>query len=197
MIFIGDVHGKISSYKKLLSRHEETIQVGDMGIGFDNNVDDELFKLLETGEGYHCFIRGNHDDPNKVKKFKKSWIYDGYYENDMMFIGGASSIDAGRRTEGVNWWREEEICVSEFYRLTDEYIFSRPKIMVTHECPQSIAESMKPIAKVKSRTRQAFQSMFEFWQPDLWVFGHHHTHFDQKIDGCQFVCLDELETFSI
>ena len=44
-----------------------------------------------------------------------------------------------------------------------------------------------------SRTRQAFQAMFEAHQPDLWVFGHWHHSFDGVLDGTRFVCLNELE----
>jgi Icc-related predicted phosphoesterase len=70
--------------------------------------------------------------------------------------------------------------------------------MVTHECPESVAHQLFGVeGKLKfdfpSRTRQAFQSMFEMHQPEVWVFGHWHESRDVVISGTRFVCLAELE----
>ena len=56
----------------------------------------------------HKFIRGNHDDPQACREHPY-WIKDGLIENDIMYIGGAWSIDREYRTEGVSWWRDEEL----------------------------------------------------------------------------------------
>jgi hypothetical protein len=48
-----------------------------------------------------------------------------------------------------------------------------------------------------SLSRQAFNSMLQFHQPKVWVFGHWHRSFDNVINGTRFVCLDELETKEI
>ena len=37
-IFIGDVHGKYNRYRDIIRDCENTIQVGDMGIGFRHPI---------------------------------------------------------------------------------------------------------------------------------------------------------------
>lgn len=203
-LYIGDVHGKYTQYKKIIKGATNTIQVGDMGVGFrkwphgDAQPNPPHDKMLE---GNHRFIRGNHDNPTVCKNHSQ-WIPDGHIENDTMFIGGAVSIDAQWRIEGYSWWGNEELSDEELEVLINKYIEAKPKIMVTHDCPEEISELilMKlPIIKglnksdFPSRSRKAFQRMWSAHSPDLWVFGHWHISVDQILRGTRFVCLAELE----
>ena len=208
--FIGDVHGKFRQYRELIRDKKNTIQVGDMGVGFRWAHGPKEGEFTQNPpfdamvEGNHRFIRGNHDNPS-VCRGHKQWIADGRVENDTMFIGGAVSIDRAYRTEGYSWWPDEELSTKELNELVDKYDDNLPEIMVTHDCPESIAEIMvglvptisNGLAKLDpqhaSRSRQAFQSMLDMHRPRLWVYGHWHTSFDRVIDGTRFVCLAELE----
>src|SRR5215475_1197882 len=105
--FIGDVHGKFEPYKRLIKDRRDTIQVGDMGVGFQGWRNGELVYLTNPPydrmvEGNHRFIRGNHDNPGVCRQ-QRQWIADGAVEGDMMFVGGAFSIDREWRTEGLDW----------------------------------------------------------------------------------------------
>ena len=208
MRFIGDVHGKFERYKKIIKTCDESIQVGDMGVGFLRNPLHDPFGTLnqkyltnpphyamtEDGKN-HRFIRGNHDNPYVCKKHSQ-YIQDGTIENDVMFIGGALSIDKQYRTIGVDWWEDEELSVPELNQMIDTYLVAKPRVMICHECPESIADILlhrKEKLDYPSRTRQAFQAMFEEHQPELWIFGHWHLSFDKVINGCRFICLNELE----
>lgn len=203
-LFIGDVHGKFGPYKSIIKNHINTIQVGDMGIGFRDPMLDKSFRnppynaMLKDG---HRFIRGNHDNPNSCR-FHSQWIKDGTIEGDVMFIGGATSIDREWRIKDYTWWEDEELSIQELGLMADIFRSQRPRVMVTHECPQSIADTMLAefnMAKFNdaSATRQAFQVMLEAHQPDIWIFGHWHVSFDKMINGTRFVCLNELETKEI
>lgn len=197
ILFIGDVHGKFEKYKNVLSRNKNSydysIQVGDMGIGFRNDL------MPEMGPN-DFFIRGNHDDPTMCKK-SINYIHDGTIFNipngeKMMLIGGALSIDAYRRVEGVNWWRDEELSYYELDHLIDIYVREKPMIMTTHEFPDSFAnENLISPHKEKypSVTRQAFETMFSLHKPKFWIGGHWHTHINMNFHGTQFICLDELD----
>ena len=201
-IFIGDAHGKFSQYKAIIKEHKDTIQVGDMGIGFrrwphgeysQNPPYDEMVKANAQ------FIRGNHDNPAVCRKHSQ-WIKDGYVREDkwfgdMMFIGGAYSIDKAFRDEGFNWWPDEELSVDELVPITIRYMNTKPACMVTHDCPKSIYPMLHShhFVDLPQRTPQALQAMWEVHKPKLWVFGHHHKSFDMIVDGTRFVCLAELE----
>lgn len=78
---------------------------------------------------------------------------------------------------------------------------AKPRVMVTHDCPEEVAQEMVKITHMgikmnpefASRSRQAFQSMWSAHSPQVWVFGHWHHSFDHVLRGTRFVCLAELE----
>jgi calcineurin-like phosphoesterase family protein len=200
MRFIGDVHGHIGPYLELLQDCDESIQVGDLGMGFlTGRKEAALDSLWEDSADVHRFIRGNHDDPGRCKE-SPGWIKDGTYDPNtgMMLVGGALSIDKDFRTPGVSWWHDEELSSQEFYRVEQIYITKLPRIMVTHDAPDKVTDVLFKDFKshsFPSRTSVTFQDMFEFHQPDIWIFGHWHQSAAMVIDGTQFICLAELETF--
>lgn len=201
--FIGDVHGKFAPYKKLIRDAPFSIQVGDMGVGFQGFRQGELKHLANPpfdamSEGRHLFLRGNHDNPEVCKRHKY-WIPDGTFLDGAVFcVGGAVSIDRVYRTEGMDWWADEECSRAELDEIVDRYIEAKPDIVCTHECPESMAnEIMAAFNKVKisdgSRTRQAFEVMLFHHQPRYWVFGHWHQSLSFVRGRTTFQCLNELE----
>jgi len=198
MRFIGDVHGKWRRYRTIIADCPASIQVGDFGVGFIDPMTQEYsanppFDAMTKGD--HRFIRGNHDNPTSCTRHSR-WIADGTVEDDIMYIGGAFSIDREWRTEGYTWWPEEELSYGELQLLTDKYLEVKPRIMVTHTCPEVVITSLFPISYksiIPSRTQQALQGMWEAHKPDFWIFGHWHYSADKTILGTRFICLDELE----
>jgi hypothetical protein len=155
--------------------------------------------------GEHRFIRGNHDNPAECRR-QSLWIPDGHFEEGIMFVGGTASTDRDLRHEGYNWWPDEELSSTELKRMIALYIERKPRVMVTHDCPEEIAgivqsriSHLEPGRKdFPSRTRYAFQDMWSAHAPDLWIFGHYHMSFDQVLHGgrevgTRFICLAELE----
>jgi len=136
-VFIGDVHGKYSRYKEIIKGEKNTIQVGDMGVGFlryphgDPAPNPPYDGMVESGAR---FIRGNHDSPAVCKKHTQ-WIKDGMVENNTMFIGGGFSIDYMYRVKDFSWWADEQLSVPELDALLGVYLAATPEIMVTHDCP--------------------------------------------------------------
>ena len=120
MTFIGDCHGLFSRYEKIIEKFPNSIQIGDMGVGFKKwckltetfifTSNPPYDKMVKTNAR---FIRGNHDNPSVCAKHSQ-WIADGHTETTengtkIMYIGGAWSIDHEYRTEDVSWWADEEI----------------------------------------------------------------------------------------
>lgn len=200
--FIVDVHGKFSRYKTVIKDCPKSIQVGDMGVGFRSWPHGELsanppFDAMSAGD--HRFIRGNHDNPGACAK-QRYWIADGAVEDGMMLIGGAVSIDKALRIEDYSWWPDEELSIGELNALVDKYIEVKPRIMVTHECPEEISRVILAryglpgieLGDFPSRTRQAFQAMLSAHSPKEWIFGHYHVDLDIGAYGTHFICLAEL-----
>lgn len=200
--FIGDVHGKFRRYSAILDHSPHpTLQVGDMGVGFrrfphgEPSQNPPFDKMVA---GNHRFIRGNHDNPNACRAHKQ-WIGDGKIDGNVMFIGGALSIDKAFRIEDYSYWSNEELPQDELDAMVRRYDLVHPKIMITHECPESMATHVAALAGVSkldprfaSRTRMAFEQMLARHKPKLWIFGHWHVPFDYIHEGCRFICLPEL-----
>lgn len=203
MRFIGDVHGKMDRYLSLVVGADQSIQVGDFGAGFvplpqahDSAMD----------PARHRFIRGNHDNP-AVCAEHPAWIPDGTAETlpsgtRIFYLGGATSVDRHSRVEGVEWWPDEELSIAAGYAALDTYeaevaSAGRPfDVVVTHECPESIARVIFKTRRDKltdcSRTRQLLDGMLASSAPKTWIFGHWHTDIDTVIDGTRYICLAEL-----
>lgn len=200
---IGDVHGKWDAYAALIKDVPVSIQVGDMGVGFFN-PETETYSMPPEDlmvKGSHKYIRGNHDNPNffnlspySIKDGTTEEVFGGGSGN-WMFCGGAYSVDHHLRTIGVDWWGDEELTIHRFIKIINNYEIVKPKVMVTHDCPQSLLSENFFDRKIEgsSRTRQALQAMLESHQPEFWFFGHWHKTICEKIGKTTFVCLAELD----
>lgn len=198
--FLGDIHGNTKILRRAATSAnppQELIQVGDFGIGFiyGNSID-------HTPPNKNIkYIRGNHDNPD-LCPYDPNWIADGTVSDDIMFVGGAGSIDKQWRTPGVSWWWNEELSESDFMKVLQIYKENKPRIMVTHEVPDSIADKICEQRKSKkldipSITREYFDIMLEYHKPELWISGHWHVQFDQNVNGTRFIVLDIDEYMDI
>lgn len=209
--FIGDVHGKFSHYRKIIKEKQNTIQIGDMGVGFKTmSPDGELTPSANPPydtmvENNARFIRGNHDNPGVCANHTQ-WIKDGSVITTakgvkVMLVGGAWSIDWQWRVPGVSWWDNEECSVAQFNEIIDTYETYKPDIMVTHDGPQSVVAEMflngthKPL--YPSRTGQALDVMFGMHKPKMWIYGHWHIDKQLDVQDTKFVCLAELSHMTI
>lgn len=212
--FIGDVHGKFGRYKTILGNSpHRTHQVGDMGVGFRKwphgewQANPPFDLMVEKGATFH---RGNHDNPEECSKHKRC-IADGTVTDNMMFVGGGLSIDKAYRYPDFSWWEDEELSPPELKRMSEIFVVAKPEIMVTHECPERIAQmivegladlarpghKMKMDPRFASRTREWFEQMRHEHKPKLWLFGHWHVPFDKVVDGTRFICLPELACLDV
>ena len=130
---VGDIHGKINDFRfyslgigrsmKAGESYDLSIQIGDYGLGFSNSQKDQNINEWMKENPQHRFIRGNHDNPAVCKEMA-GWIPDGTVEGDVMYIGGAWSIDNPnappgwyQRTENVDWWADEQCSDDQFQQM--------------------------------------------------------------------------------
>jgi hypothetical protein len=196
MHFIGDVHGKVVPYGRLIESLPESIQVGDMGFGF--------VEFPKKWSKKHRFIRGNHDSPERCEEHPN---YLGNYGThpthpNIFFISGAYSIDYMYRTPEYSWWADEELPEMIYNMMYLDYAHAKPEIVVAHTCPRQIGMMILGIhaqdkMRFPNRTEDVLlPSLLEIHQPRLWVFGHFHTSFQTTVGKTKFVCLNELEVFN-
>jgi hypothetical protein len=180
LCFIGDIHGNFETVESAISKfpNHRIIQVGDFGIGFQE------FPNFRNLRSKFEFIRGNHDSPimcSHLRNCHHNWHYDD--KDSILFISGAQSTDVHRRTEDIDWWRDEELSFHQIDTLLNWAETNPvPKIIVSHDGPAEYVESnLDPYATPHSRTRQFLESLIYIWEtkednklPEYWIHGHHH-----------------------
>jgi predicted phosphodiesterase len=190
---IGDVHGKYKRYHEIIretERHPYTVQLGDFGFDYGTvfNVDDEKHKI----------IGGNHDHYGRIihiPHYLGDFGYSCLNGVSFFYYRGAYSIDQKYRTVGIDWWPEEQVNVEGFMKARELYRATKPDIVITHDCPESISPYLlNPGAQIfQNQTGYFLQEFFNIHQPKMWLFGHYHRSWKMNINGTDFQCLNELE----
>ena len=199
LTFIGDVHGKFWRYLDIVSKVQNSIQVGDFGLGFGDYREAQILEKLNSNKNNHKVLRGNHDNPALFKD-TDVWAFKdcGWYKN-IFYVAGGDSLDKKIRIEGKDWWRDEELSYAQGNTCLYYYTILKANfpIIVSHESPNIVNLEMYGAEVIKTRTSSLLQSIYDIQAPKLWVFGHHHKSFKKQIDETLFVGLNELETFEV
>jgi predicted phosphodiesterase len=226
MIFIGDIHGNFQALHHQIEfsdiKNETLIQVGDFGIGFKPDVDMSNLKRLNT---FLCnrnislhVIRGNHDKPSY---FDGDWNFtnirflpdysilhkDGL---NILFIGGAISIDRVYREEDKNYWKDE------VFRLDIDFLKGVRNIntVVTHSAPMfcdpvgikarivddfiSVDNKLKDdLIKERTELSWAYNILNESNNIKQWIYGHFHASNRSTLNNINFVGLNINEFYKI
>jgi len=190
---LGDTHGE---RKYLSPKHflPDTIQLGDCHL-----------------HGYHFahydspryFIDGNHDNfrkinPNAINPYEIKgnlwYIPRGYVRDNILFIGGGNSIDKYLRREGYSWFPEESLTYKQMERIMSHN--TKVDIIISHECPLNALQTMYSYV-LDTTVSKDLNVVLEHYKPSLWVFGHHHEHFDFTLNNCRFIGLGKGEILEI
>ena len=195
MLFVGDVHGKWKRFDEIVKQNPEKniVQLGDFGVGFNTY---DIYSDPRWGHKVN-FVRGNHDNPSAAK-VHPNYLgnYGIYFKGKVGYISGAWSIDSRFREASVNWWMDEQLSQRELdkgIQLIKQY---KPEIIVSHDGPEVFAKQLVT-EHFKTVTGKALSQLFEEYQPKHWIIGHYHKSYSAEINGTQFRCLDELETFEL
>jgi calcineurin-like phosphoesterase family protein len=204
LFLIGDIHGHIDEYLKLLASlpaGSRSIALGDMYLGRPGVHLPEL-------PPEHKFIRGNHDDP-KLCREHPNYLGDfGYLPDDeLFFVSGAQTASWRVLGNSKYWYADEELSESDLNTAIAIYKETRPKLVISHTAPSGGArEILKDLngsyflskqIDLESRTSRALQEMFEAHQPSAWCFGHFHINREFLIGETKFHCLAEMAAFEV
>ena len=189
-LIVGDTHGDTENLKSVFRMAferncEKIIVVGDFGF-FPNDADGIVFlKFLDfmvRDSGIQlAFVDGNHDDHYSLREiFEKrasdvikvsenvEWLWRGKYFDNMLSIGGAYSIDKEHRIKGRDWFENETISYSDFYRCDKE-----ADIILSHDCPLGIEFGFKNDSDTEAN-RRMLTEICEVVKPKILIHGHYH-----------------------
>lgn len=217
IFLIGDCHGdftKIINFadKMKLKENDYIIVLGDMGLLWrhDRKDADNFIKFFEKNYNFNLyFVEGNHDNYKLLKLLKEDENGMGYISEHIrhlkrgreyiienksfLTIGGADSIDKFRRTEGLNWWKEEAITQEDIEKIEKKYY----DYVLSHTCPTSIFDEYKiylctlgnivddkdPQFRISNDKLEQVKNFIDFGN---WCFAHYHI--DKKLND-KFTCL--------
>lgn len=211
--FLGDIHGDLKPISSWASNYAESgdtlIQVGDFGCGFIHiERIKSLARTLEQANAELLVIRGNHDDPSWFDNrkigpitFLPSNCVREVEGKNMLFMGGAVSIDRLLREVNRDWWRGEEYIHDEEFLAAQRNI----NIVVTHTSPQLVNPCIKKslsyytskdstlqedLNAEGNRLNKAYDILRQNNVIEKWYFGHFHVSCTHFVDGTSFNCLD-------
>lgn len=211
---MGDVHGKFGGLNTFISKHNPDIilQAGDFGYWpkeFNKTYLDNTGRIRTWNskiknprtEIYWC--DGNHEDfdalnnritdelwPNVFyqKRGSVRMLQDG---RNVLFMGGAFSIDGKYRTPGYDWFPEDEkINQRDIMNLPDVDI----DIVISHTAPNEFIINDDRIMEreIKDASRDALSVVLDKYRPKFWWFGHFHHYQKGLFRDCKWTALGDL-----
>lgn len=221
MIYItGDTHipvdiSKLNSknfpQQRTMSKKDFVIIAGDCGAVWDKSKSDEYWqKWLKERKFTTLFVDGNHENFELLNKYPVVEWNGGLVHmiNDSLIhlmrgqvynidglkiftMGGATSVDKYRRTEGVSWWKEEIPSQEEFNNALDNLDKHNWEvdIVVTHTTSLRMMERMG-----YKKENNPLNKFFDLLEDELkfkkWYFGH--FHFDHEYEDGKICVYDKI-----
>lgn len=164
---------------------------------------------LKTGGSEIYWCDGNHEDHPSLRHISGNTknpceiMHNIYYMRrgntltlpdgrNVLFMGGAHSIDKDAREPGIDWFPQETISEADLYNLPDEEV----DIVISHTCPTEIFDKLsKMTGMIKNGgdpSRNALSYVLERYKPTLWYFAHFHVFATSKYKGMRWFCLDTV-----
>ena len=229
MIFLGDIHGEfnllISMIKKFDFQNLNLIQVGDFGVGFTSLEEDkEMFSKLNDeltvrNVVLHA-IRGNHDNPCFFSEeifsfsniiFVKDYSIINIEGKNILFVGGAISIDRNQRIQNnFGWWKDEVFNLDK--KKLDELDLSSIEIIVSHTAPNfaypisfssivyKFAKHDPKLLEELRKEREMVNDFFSYLKEKSnclthFYYGHFHDSNHETIEDVNFKLLNVFEMY--
>lgn len=207
---MGDIHGEWGKMNTLINKKKPTIvfQCGDLGyfpkwqgkFYTDSMGNRRQFKSepnVGSTKVYWC--GGNHEDWDSLDALENNEIWPNVFYmkrnsvltlNDgrnVLFIGGALSIDKAWRTPGDSWFAQETISQKDIFELPDVQV----DIVISHTAPQSFPCVDEKVEFEHDCSRDALDYVLQKYHPKLWYFGHFHARQSGIYEGCKWHMLDD------
>lgn len=199
---IGDCHEKFYRYKQLIEDAEFSLQLGDLGFDY--------YLIRNVDPQRHKAIAGNHDNHDNLSPhFLDRFGVTCFGGIEFFYISGAFSVDYKRRTQGIDYFGNEELSHREGEAALELFIEKKPQLVISHDCPMDLVPILLDHKRkhgyhlysekvFKTRTGQILQACLDAHRPKMWIFGHHHCSWKYNcLDGTQFICLNELEVLDL
>ena len=213
ILIVGDIHGDWGKLNTLLTvkRPDIVLQCGDFGWWpqmevkkpiLYGNQKEWLLEGVKTCGADVYFCDGNHEDHHALSQtgnillmYGNVWhgtrgsiltLPDG---RNVLFAGGAESVDRNVRTAGHDWFPKETI---KDHDLDKMLAHDRVDIVISHTCPTTFLKHLRNgnLAKSNDPSCVALEYVLNKYKPEQWFFGHWHLQKEGYDKGCRWQCMD-------
>lgn len=217
ILIMGDIHGEWGKANALITKKNPSliIQCGDFGwwpqFAMARSTVYHLRSWTHMGlktNGALClFCDGNHENHEDLQRIQKDqggnkavhlyekvfWMSRGALftlpdGRNVLFYGGADSIDKHLRTRGLDWYPEEIPSYLECVKALNRT--EKIDIVVSHTAPHEWVPDVCRREKFSDPTRDHLSRILEIHKPDLWFHGHWHRESQGVYKNTQWYSLD-------
>jgi len=217
ILVAGDWHGNeewavsvIRRIPTLLAGEDQRLilHLGDFGIWPDKAGQvylDRVSQALAEADAELWFVDGNHEDFARLDQLDRKPGPDGrvmvgprimhlprgyrwtWHGLTWLACGGGVSLDRAVRTEGVDWWPQEEITTEQEIALSTS---GHADVMVCHDCPSGVAHTFahpppewapEDLARNDAHRRR-LQRIVDAVMPTYLMHGHLHRAYQRTCD---------------
>lgn len=202
--FIGDIHNDYDAYYTIANQSEYSIQLGDFGDSayvklFYSNLNHNKHRVLS---GNHCDYDVAPDIPHYLGDFGNLSLDN----RSIYFVRGGLSVDRtyrnGEHLSGgkKTYWTQEELNFDQMLNCMEDYDLSRAEILIAHVPPSFLIDDLHPKGHkfiqqfgfhegFQENTSLLISKLIGMHRPKVCLFGHHHVHYVNEIDGTLYIGL--------
>ena len=213
IMVIGDIHGRWDLLNHVIEHSEpdRIFQCGDFGFWPKSSSWFSTNKIKNNRTKIY-FCDGNHDDHDSLNTLENNEIAKNIFYmkrgstlclpdgRNVLFIGGADSIDKHRRTIGIDWFPQEVLSESDFETLPDSEI----NIIISHTCPREVLPNLHGVygtskydlsssVNCSDPSCDILSKVLEKYKPELWFFAHWHEFTEGQIKETKWTTLKNIE----
>ena len=209
IIVTGDIHAQFGQLNTFINNKKPDILLccGDFGYFPDEKL--YSLKRIKPKDTKIYWCPGNHERWDLLEErfgrrglipieIKPNIFYcpiGSYLKiegKNILFIGGADSIDKDSRIIGIDWFPQEILNMNDV-----DFILNNSKervdIIISHTCPDCFDMSRtERFDKWNDPSRKALDIILKQLNPKLYFFGHWHFSLKGKFKGTYWECLNDI-----
>ena len=196
---VGDIHGEFGTLNSFINKKQPKMVLVCGDFGYWPKMDIPRLSsrgrikkptVPKAGDTKVYWCDGNHEDHESLlldtKTSTELWPNVWYMKRgsvlelddgrNILFMGGAHSVDKASRRNRIDWFEEELISWADFRRLPDPDDV-RIDIVISHTCPLEVPmEGSFNAGKQDDPSRRVLSHILQVYRPNLWYFGHWHHY---------------------